>query len=142
MIECRITDAINDARLRSLPRKARRGLGLICEALRLPKNGQLFICMQAGAFQKVLRSAVWDRGSFLPTYPPGRFATDCQSFHFIFVKSGSNASRTCFSPGFSASSKLLNMPPIRNRNSNLQYATNQQAHADCATQRRQTQCAP
>ena len=33
MIECRITDAINDARLRSPPRKDKRGVDLISDAL-------------------------------------------------------------------------------------------------------------
>jgi len=128
--------------LRSQPRKHRRGLDLICEALRVPKKRSAFHLHTGGRFRTVLRSAVLDRGSFLPRYTSDRFATHWQSFHLHIAKSGSNASRTFFSPRFKESSRLLNMPPIRNRNSNLEYATNQQAHADCATQRRQTQCAP
>ena len=125
--------------LRSQPRKHRRGLDLICEALRVPKKRSAFHLHTGGRFRTVLRSAVLDRGSFLPSYTSDRFATHWQSFHLHIAKSGSNASRTFFSPRFKESSRLLNMPPIRNRNSNLEYATNQQAHADCATKRRQTQ---
>ena len=109
--------------LRSQPRKYRRGLDLICEALRVPKKRSAFHLHTGGRFRTVLRSAVLDRGSFLPSYTSDRFATHWQSFHLHIAKSGSNASRTFFSPRFKESSRLLNMPPIRNRNSNLEYAT-------------------
>jgi hypothetical protein len=56
--------------------------------------------MEAGASKEFLTRAVWDRGSFLPSYTPDRFATHWQSFH-LFVKDASNASRTFFSPSLS-----------------------------------------